>query len=80
MVLELEFFFYEKSRFLSGKKVSYGELIRQILFVEEIYDREHDNFLELMCRCFGWNEIENYAEMPDFTYDRDTEKIIRHQK
>ena len=80
MVLELEFYFYEKSRFLNGKSVSYRELFKQIQFVEGIYDREHDNFLELMCRCFGWDEIENYAVLPDYTYDRDTEKIIRHSR
>ncbi|MBQ6570452.1 MAG: hypothetical protein IJL87_09365 [Clostridia bacterium] len=80
MVLELEFFFYGESRFLNGKRISYGELVRQIQFVEGIYDREHDNFLELMCRCFDWNEIKTYAELPDYTYDRDTEKLIRHSK
>ena len=80
MVLELEFFYYKNSRFLNGKKVSYRELYRQIRYVEEIYDREHDNFGELMCRCFGWVEIEDYAELPDYTYDRDTEKIIRRSE
>ncbi len=48
MVLQLEFYLYEKDRFLYGKSVTYDELLKQIQSVEEIYDREHDNFLELM--------------------------------
>lgn len=48
MVLQLEFYFYEKDRFLYSKSVTYDELLKQIQSVEEIYDREHDNFLELM--------------------------------
>lgn len=80
MILELEFYFYGKSRFLKGKRISHGELIKQIQFVEGLYDREHDNFLELMCRCFGWNEIGTYGGLPDYTYDRDTEIIVRHSK
>ena len=78
MVLQLEFYFYEKDRFLYSKNVTYDELLKQIQSVEEIYDREHDNFLELMCRCYGWNEIKNFEDVPDFTYDRDTEMLIRH--
>lgn len=80
MVLELELYFYGESRFLKGRRISHRELIRQIQFVERIYDREHDNFLELMCRCFGWNEIDAYEGLPDYTYDRDTEIIVRHSR
>ena len=78
MVLQLEFYLYEKDRFLYSKSVTYDELLKQIQSIEEIYDREHDNFLELMCRCYGWNEIKNFKDVLDFTYDRDTEMLIRH--
>ena len=59
---------------LSGKSRTKSELKQQLLHTESIRDPEHDNFLSLLCRLYGWEEIAEDA--PDYTWDRDTELLL----
>ena len=45
--------------------------------VERICDRQEDNFIELLCRMYGWTVISE-DEDPEYTYDRDVGKLTRH--
>ena len=57
--------------YLSGKYRTKSEVNRQLLHTEAIRDVEHDNFMPLLCRLYGWEET---AETDaDYTWDRDTE-------
>ena len=59
---------------LSGKARTKSELKQQLLHAESIRDPEHDNFLPLLCRLYGWEEtVEDAA---DYTWDRDTELLL----
>ena len=75
MILEIEY--YKGDVFLTGKNISELSLRKQIEYVHKKFDREHDNFTELLCRCFNW-EILSYDGIPDYTYDRDIEKLTRN--
>ena len=60
--------------FLSGKNRTKSELKRQLLHTEAIRDVEHDNFMPLLCRLYGWEET---AETDaDYTWDRDTGLLL----
>ena len=58
-----------------GKRVTKSEFIRQVKEIEQIYDREEDNYAELFCRCFGWTILTTQEES-EFTYDRDTGRVF----
>lgn len=74
MVLEIE---YSKGDFLLyGKKVSENDLEKQLIEIENSYDRHEDNFINLLCRRFGW-EILNTDDLPEFRYDRDTGMLAK---
>ena len=77
MILRIEFFFSEDV-LLYGKPVSETELLRQIRRVNAVYDRENDTFVGLLCRMFGWIELCDNDAAPDYTYDRDVEKLFRN--
>ena len=59
---------------LSGKARTKNELKQQLLHAEAIRDAEHDNFLPLLCRLYGWQEIAEDAA--DYTWDRDTGLLL----
>lgn len=69
MIIEIEH--YKGDIMLTGKARGMAVLKRQIAEVEKLYDRDNDNFTELLCRMYGWTEI-SAGELPDITYDRDT--------
>ena len=60
--------------YLSGKYRTKSELNRQLLHTEAIRDAEHDNFLPLLCRLYGWEETAEDAA--DYTWDRDTGMLL----
>lgn len=64
---------------LYGRNIRELELREQIKEIETAYDKDIDNFVELLCRRFGW-DIADIDEIPDYTYDRDTEKLYRPRK
>lgn len=74
MILEIEY--YKKDTMLSGKSVSLAGLKRQIETVENIYYSETDNFIEMLCRNYGYMVAENNIT-PDYVYDRDIRKLYR---
>ena len=59
---------------LSGKARTKTELKAQLLYAEAIRDVEHDNFIPLLCRLYGWEEAEE--AVPDATWDRDTGLLL----
>lgn len=76
IIVEIES--YEGDSYLYGKDITESELRRQIEDAEFSYDKKEDNFIELLCRRFGWTIFES-DELPDFVYDRDIRKL-RKQK
>ena len=50
MVIEIEY--YKGDTLLYGKMNNFVELKKQIDYIESIYDRETDNFIELLCRTY----------------------------
>ena len=73
MVLEIEY--YKADTQLVGKTRNYLELKEQLDKVEELHDRKADNFVDLLCRMFGFEELNSF-ERPDYVYDRDIQKLI----
>lgn len=69
MIIEIEY--YKSDVLLYGKKINERDLKRQLIEIENSYDKMEDNFIELFCRRFGWTILNTNSE-PDFTYDRDT--------
>ena len=64
--------------YLTGKKRPIAELSCQIRQAEQLFDRETDNFIPLLCRMYGWEVISAAPDtVPDCTYDADTGLIIR---
>lgn len=74
MILEIEY--YKKDTMLSGKSVSLAGLKKQIEASENIHDPETDNFIETLCRNYGYIVIENDIT-PDYVYDRDIGKLYK---
>ena len=74
MVLEIEY--YKADTQLVGKKRNYLELKEQLDKVEKLHDRKTDNFVDLLCRMFGFEEL-NCFERPDHVYDRDIQRLIK---
>ena len=73
MIIEIEY--YKGDTLLYGSKVSFQEFKNQMKTVENLYDKEEDNFVALLCRMYRWTVIEDELE-PQFVYDRDIEKCI----
>ena len=74
MIIEIEY--YKGDTLLFGKVKSTAELKKQLDYIEAIYDRETDNFIELLCRNYQWSVLETY-EKPDYIYDRDVEILSK---
>lgn len=74
MIIEIEY--YKGNVLLTGKARGIAALKRQIADVEKLYDRENDNFTDLLCRMFNWTMIQT-DEFPDYIYDRDTEILCK---
>ena len=72
MILEIED--YKGDVCLAGKNIAENDLKKQLEYVQNNYDRAEDNFIEFLCRCFNW-EISYYIDIPDYTYDRDIERL-----
>ena len=73
MVIEVEY--YKGNTLLHGKKIPFRVLKHQIDVIENIYDREEDNFVELLCWMYNWTAGGEEAEVV-YVYDRDIERII----
>ncbi len=76
MIIEIEY--YKKDTLLSGKSRSCCELQNQFAATEFMYDKETDNFIELLCRNYGWTVIETDI-LPDYVYDRDVQKLYKQR-
>lgn len=69
MIVEIEY--YKGDILLMGKPRGMTVLKRQFAEIEGLFDKENDNFTELLCRRFGWEVIQT-DEPPDYIYDCDT--------
>ena len=74
MIIEIEY--YKGDTLLYGSKVSFEILRNQISAIENLYDKEEDNFVALLCRMYNWEVIRDEAE-PQYIYDRDIKKFRR---
>lgn len=72
-ILEIEY--YQKDTLLWGKNISKAVLKKQLEEIEITYDHEEDNFIELLCRKYGWTVLQT-KESPDYIYDRDTGMLL----
>ena len=73
MILEIQY--YKGDVFLTGKNISELSLRKQIEYVHKKFDRENDNFTELLCRCFNWEILSydgRYSPMTVFPITRMT--------
>lgn len=77
MIVEIEYF--KGDTLLYGKNISEAELKEQIQEVKNSYDRNEDNFIDLFCRRFQWTVLKS-DDIPDFTYDRDVERLYPKRK
>lgn len=68
---------YKGDCILRGKTVDKNELLEQIQFIESNYDHEEDNFVPMLCRVYGYENIYIDERMVDYTYDRDVKKIFK---
>ena len=73
-IIKIEY--YKGDTLLFGNIKNTAELKRQLEEIETDYDRITDNFVELLCRRFQWTILET-NETPDYTYDRDIEKLFK---
>ena len=63
--------------YLTGEKRTISELTWQIRQVEQLFDRETDNFVPFLCRMYGWEVISADPDsVADYTYDADTGLIF----
>ncbi|ADU24402.1 MULTISPECIES: hypothetical protein [Ruminococcus] len=72
MILEIEY--YKADTQLVGKARHFSEVKEQLEKAEHLHDRVNDNFIELLCRMFGWTENKIFCR-PDLIYDRDIMKL-----
>lgn len=75
MVIKIEY--YKGDTLLYGKVNDFVELKKRIDYIESIYDRETDNFTELLCRIYRWTKL-NTDEEADYTYDRDIQRLRKN--
>lgn len=73
MILEIEY--YKEDTQLIGKSREYSELKKQLDEAEQLYDKQNDNFVDLLCRMFDWDKIETFVR-PDYVYDRDINRLL----
>ena len=73
MVIEIEY--YKGDTFLYGSKVSFQAFRSQMQTIENLYDKQEDNFLALLCRMYNWEVIRHGLE-PQYVYDRDIQKCV----
>ncbi len=78
-ILEIEYYEYKKDILLYGKTISKEALKKQLEEIEMIYDRENDNFIDLLCIRYGWSVLET-KELPDYIYDRDTGMFLKQDR
>ena len=76
MIIGIEYWKNDKDILLYGGSKTASELKQCFEQVEALYDRDTDNFVELLCRMFNY-EITETDELPDCVYDRDTMKIYK---
>lgn len=76
-ILEIEY--YKGDTTLYGKSIQRSELNKQLNEIENAYDREQDNFTELLCTRFEWCVFET-EERPDYVYDRDVGRLSGFSK
>lgn len=76
MIIEIEY--YKGDVFLFGKSRSRSELQGQLDNIERIYDRNEDNFTELLVRMYGWTVIDE-ADSVDYIYDRDVNRLYANR-
>ncbi len=76
VIIEIEYF--KGDTLLYGQKINEFVLHYQIKEIENSYDRNQDNFVELLCSRFGWTVYQG-EEMPDFIYDRDIGRLYRRK-
>lgn len=69
MIIEIEC--YKGDVLLYGNNISEFNLKKQLIEIENSYDKCTDNFVDLFCRRFGWTILDTY-DLPEFRYDRDT--------
>lgn len=74
MIVEIEY--YKGDILLYGSHICVKDFVRQIKTIESIYDRQEDNFIELLCRNYGWLVCTNNLK-PEYVYDRDIEKVYK---
>jgi len=74
MIIEIEY--YKGDVLLYGNNISEFELKKQLIEIENSYDKCEDNFVNLFCRRFSWTILNTY-DLPDFRYDRDTGLLCR---
>lgn len=72
MTVEIEY--YKGDTLLQGQKISFDEFKKQINTIEKCYNKDEDNFVELLCSMYHWAVIENGQQRAEFIYDRDIEK------
>lgn len=73
MIIEIEY--YKGDVRLSGTKCPRLELAAKFAGVERIFDKAEDNFAELFCRIYGFEEVPAGTALPDWVYDRDTGRL-----
>lgn len=74
MIIEIEY--YKGDVLLYRNNISEFELQKQLIEIENFYDKCEDNFVDLFCRRFGWAILDTY-DLPEFRYDRDTGLLCR---
>lgn len=45
--------------------------------IESNYDHEEENFVPMLCRVYGYENIYIDESMVDYTYDRDVKKLFK---
>ena len=90
IILETVFYRFQKKIFmiieieshcgdvlLFGKHRTAFALQQQLAEIEKLYDKANDNFISLLCRNYGWSILpEAEANVADYIYDRDTQKLL----
>ncbi|MCM1090231.1 MAG: hypothetical protein NC092_02915 [Butyrivibrio sp.] len=74
MVVRIEY--YKGDVLLYGSKISFEEFKLQMKNIENLYDRQEDNFVALLCRVYHWSIMEDEMRA-EYIYDRDVERCIR---
>ena len=76
MIIEIEY--YKGDILLLGKRRSQDQLQKELEEVKKIYNKNEDNFIEILCKKYVWVMIDK-AENPEYTYDRDIGKLVANK-